>query len=84
MSVCSTDVFTEDLEEAVVESPSADEVHCCDNDSHYITELLGERLGRKGVAMEHTVCHDNIGALVFHQRNKPGSLSHHRRGSIRT
>ena len=77
-----TDVFTKDLKEAMVERPTADEVHCCDNDSHHVTELFWECL-MEGVAMEYKMCHDDVRAPVFHQGNETGPLSHHRRGPIR-
>ena len=51
-----------------------DEVHRCDDDSHHIIEFVGKYLDRKGVAMEQTVCHNDVGALRFRQCNETGSL----------
>ena len=74
LSIWSANVFTKDLEEVITESSSTDEVHRCDDDSDHITEFFRKCLDRKGVAMEHTVCHNGVGALRFRQCNETGSL----------
>ena len=84
MTLCSTNVFTEDLEEAMVESTNVDEIYCCNNDSHDITELLQERLERKGIAIEHTIYQNDVGTLLLLQRNESGSLSRHSLCTFRT
>ena len=73
-SVWSANVFTKDLEEVIIESSSANEVHRCDDDIDHITEFFTKCLDRKGVAMEHTACHNDVGALRFRQCNETGSL----------